>query len=174
MVGSAAMATELVTIATFGEALAAQMCRSTLAAGGVRAFVADEHLSTLNPHYVGAANGIRVQVQKADAERALEILKEAAAQAEDNDDDDDPEDHEHDDGPRCPSCASRYAYFEWSAGQVLLIVLLLGVPLFFLKKQWHCRRCDHRFRIASALRDDRKESPYRKPRRAAQAKSGET
>jgi hypothetical protein len=158
------VSTELVTIATFSEVLAAQMCRATLSAAGVRAFVADEHISTLNPHYMGAAIGIRVQVRRTDVDRALEILKEVAEQEQEPGDDDDDHD-EHDDGPRCPSCASRYAYYEWSLGQVLLILLLFGLPLFFIQKQWHCRRCDERFRIASG--PSLKESPYRKPRRAA-------
>ena len=46
-------------------------------------------------------------------------------------------------------------------------VLLFGLPLLFLTRQWHCRRCDHRFRIESA--PARPESPYRRPRRAAQS-----
>lgn len=163
--------TELVTVATFGEVLAAQMCRATLAAGGIRAFVADEHVSTLNPHYVGAASGIRVQVRRADVERAREILKAAAdAEEEAGDEEDAGDEDEHDDGPRCPRCEARYSYFEWSPGQVLLIVIMLGLPLLFLRKRWHCRRCDHRF--LPALVGERRESPYRKPRRAAQARPG--
>ena len=160
---------DLVTVATFGEVLQAQMCRATLAAGGVRAFVADEHASTLNPHYMGAANGIRVQVRGVDVPRALEILKHAATPAEGEEDAGD-EDHEHDDGPRCPRCEARYSYFEWSPGQVLLLVLLLGLPLLFLRKGWHCRRCDHRFLVAPS--GERPESPYRRSRRGAQARSG--
>jgi hypothetical protein len=162
------VSSELVTVATFGEVLAAQMCRARLASAGVRAFVADEHLSTLNPHYMGAALGIRVQVRQADLARALEILKEAAERKDEDEGEDD--DDEHDDGPRCPSCASRYSYFEWSAGQMFLIVLLVGLPLLFLHKQWHCRRCDHRFRIVSA--PERKDSPYRKPRASTRARPG--
>jgi rubredoxin len=162
--------TELVTVATFGEVLQAQMCRAKLGAGGVRAFVADEHTSTLNPHYLGAASGIRVQVRRVDVPRALEILKVAANESEDEGDDAGDEDPELDDGPRCPRCEARYSYFEWSPGQVLLIVLMLGLPLLFLRKTWHCRRCDHRFLPAPL--GDRRESPYRKPRRGSQARPG--
>ena len=162
--------TELVTVATFGEVLQAQMCRATLVARGIRAFVADEHASTLNPHYVGAASGIRVQVRRADLERARELLsaEEAAAEAEaDAVEDEDPD---HDDGPRCPRCEARYSYFEWSRSQVLLLLLLLGLPLLFFRKTWHCRRCDHRFLPLSS--GERRESPYRRPRRGAQARPG--
>ncbi|NUQ78235.1 MAG: DUF2007 domain-containing protein [Polyangiaceae bacterium] len=157
--------TELVTVATFGEVLEAQMCRSTLAAGGVRAFVADEHLSTLNPHYVGAASGIRVQVRRVDVPRALEILKAASEAGEEDEGDEEDEDSAHDDGPRCPQCAARYSYFEWSPVEVIFIVLMLGIPLLFMRKRWHCRRCDHRFLPISA--GERRESPYRRPRRGA-------
>ena len=161
--------TELVTVATFGEVLEAQMCRATLIAGGVRAFVADEHVSTLNPHYVGAASGIRVQVRRLDVERALEILKQPVEEPGEAEDEE-AEDPEHDDGPRCPRCEARYSYFEWSPGQVIVILLFLGIPLFFLQKAWHCRRCDHRFLPAPGV--ERRESPYRRPRRGAQARPG--
>jgi hypothetical protein len=157
------MPSELVTIATFGEVTAAQLCRATLTASGVRAFVADEHLSTLNPHYMGASAGIRVQVHKADEARALEILAAAAPPAEEEEDDDDESSEE--DGPRCPRCGARYSYYEWSSGQVLLIALFLGLPLLFMKKKWSCRRCHHRYRLPEGTA--RAESPYRKPRRGA-------
>lgn len=157
-------AAQLVTIATFGEVTAAQLCRATLAASGVRAFVADEHISTLNPHYMGASVGIRVQVRKADEARALEILAAAAApMGEDEDEDEDESSGE--DGPRCPRCGARYSYYEWSSGQMVLIVLLLGLPLLFMSKQWSCRRCHHWYRLPEGAA--RAESPYRKPRRGA-------
>jgi rubredoxin len=158
------MSAELVTIATFGEVTAAQLCRATLSASGVRAFVADEHLSTLNPHYMGASAGIRVQVRKADEARALEILAAAAPAAEDEEEEDEDE-SSAEDGPRCPRCGARYSYYEWSSWQVVLIALLLGLPLLFMSKQWSCRRCHHRYRLPEGA--PRAESPYRKPRRGA-------
>jgi len=161
------MPMELVTVATFGEAIEAQLCRATLSSSGIRSFVPDEHVSTLNPHYMGATAGIRVQVQKADAERAIEIL--GAAPPPDPHSDEDEEEPLEDDGPRCPLCSARYSYYEWSPGQKLLLVLFVGLPLLFLKKSWHCRRCDHRFRLEPGA--VRPESPYRKPRRASQTQS---
>jgi hypothetical protein len=153
----------LVTVATYSAAFEAQIARSALAAHGVRAFIADEHLTTLNPHYMGAALGIRLQVHHPDLERAAEILSATAAGADGEDDEDD--DEAAADGPRCPQCEARYAYREWSSGQILLILLLLGIPLLFLEKHWHCRKCHAYWAPAGA--PPRPRSPYRAPKRKA-------
>lgn len=154
---------QLVTVATYSESVEAQMGRSALSAHGVRAFIADEHVATLTPHYIGRSLGIRLQVPRADLERAAEILRPPAA------DDDRELDEEDDaaelDGPKCPACGARYAYREWAPGQVLFIIALLGLPLLVLKKRWHCRKCDAYWPPAPAA--PRAENPYRAPRRAA-------
>lgn len=152
----------LVTVATYGEAVEAQMGRSALVAHGIRAFIADEHAATLNPHYIGSALGIRLQVPQADLERAAEILR---APTEDDDEDNEDDDAAELDGPKCPQCGARYAYREWSLGQVLFILALLGLPLLALKKRWHCRKCDAFW--APGADAPRHGSPYRAPRRSA-------
>lgn len=151
----------LCTVATYSEAFEAQIARSKLVALGVRAFIADEHLTTLNPHYMGAALGIRLQVHHADLERAAEILSAPAADEVADEDDDEG----HADGPKCPRCGARYAYREWSSGQLFVIVLLLGLPLLLLQKQWHCRRCQAYW--PPPLPQPMRGSPYRAPRRSA-------
>lgn len=158
---SAAVAGPLATVATYSEVFEAQLARSALTAHGLRAWIADEHLTTLNPHYMGAASGIRLQVRRTDLERAAEILSAAGTAAGNEDDEDDEAEA---DGPRCPRCEARYAYREWSSGQLLAVVLLLGLPLFFLQKRWHCRKCDTYWRPGAA--PPRPLSPYRTPRRA--------
>ena len=165
---AASVAGSLATVATYSETFEAQIARSALSAHGVRAFIADEHLATLNPHYIGAASGIRLQVRRADLERAAEILSAATTAAEDDPEDED--DEAKADGPRCPRCEARYAYQDWSAGQLLVIALLLGLPLLFLQKRWHCRKCHAYWRPGAA--PPRPESPYRAPRLAARRDRG--
>ncbi|WP_159397836.1 DUF2007 domain-containing protein [Sorangium cellulosum] len=155
-------AERLITVATYSEAMEAQMGRSALIAHGIRAFIADEHVSTLTPHYIGRALGIRLQVPHSDLERATEILK--SPHSDEDHDNDEEDDAAELDGPKCPTCAARYAYREWSPGQVLAIVVLLGLPLLVLKKQWHCRKCDTYWRPGAA--PPKHGNPYRAPRGA--------
>ncbi|WP_437732400.1 putative signal transducing protein [Sorangium sp. So ce1335] len=161
--GAPAGSEQLVTVATYSESVEAQMARSALSAHGVRAFIADEHVATLTPHYIGRSLGIRLQVPRADLERAAEILKPPAV-------DDDRELDEEDeaaeiDGPKCPACGARYAYREWALGQILVILALLGLPLLVMKKRWHCRKC-HAY-WAPETPAPRAGNPYRTPRGAA-------
>lgn len=162
-----------VTVATFGHLLDAQLCKATLVAGGLRAFLPDEHTLSLNPHYIGAAQGIRVQVAEADRDRALSLLRaaseaRAAAEQEEREEENRSDwdgDADHEEGPRCPACGRRYCYFEWTPIQKVFILILLGIPLMVLKKKWHCRACGKGFGIEKA--EDRAESPYRKARGGA-------
>lgn len=136
------------------------MGRAKLAAHGIRAFVTDEHLSTLNPQYMAAAGGVRLQVRRADETHAQEILNEPVPE-EDEDDD-------IEDGPPCPRCGKRYAYRGLPGWHTLVAVLLLGIPFLFLKKQWICGKCHHPFGTPDGPAS--RAHPYRVPRDAARSK----
>jgi rubredoxin len=151
----------LVTVATFSSTLDAELGRAKLRAHGIRAFVSDEHLSTINPQYLAAAGGIRLQVRHADAETAEEIL---------GDTDEAPDDEDDEDGPQCPKCGARYVYHTWPPEVLLVSVMLLGLPLLFLKKPWHCRKCDHRFHPEPGPERTIEGHPYRQPRPATRAR----
>jgi hypothetical protein len=155
----------LVTVATYSEPLEAQIGRANLASHGIHAFIADEHLSTLNPHYIGAALGIRLQVLHPDLERASEILKSTPEDDDSGDTEEEDEAAAELDGPKCPRCEARYSYKEWSLDQLVLIVVLLGLPLLFLQKRWHCRKCDASWPPETA--SPKRGNPYRAPRRSA-------
>jgi hypothetical protein len=152
------------TIATFGDKLALELARARLAAAGIRCFVPDEHTSTLNPHYMAAAKGLSLKVRASDAEAALAVLSEPADEVGD-DEDDDGDDEEAHDGPRCPHCGARYAYFEWPPVLLFVSVFLLGLPLLFCRKSWHCRKCDRTFGAPPPVAVP--GGPYRAPRARA-------
>ncbi|UQA61899.1 DUF2007 domain-containing protein [Polyangium aurulentum] len=157
------MSSALRIIATYGDRTELEIARAKLAAAGIRAFARDEHTSTLNPHYMASAlGGHRLEVRAEDAELALEVLSETPEEDDQDDDDDATED-----GPRCPHCGARYAYFEWPPLLVLLSLLLLGLPLLFIRRQWHCRKCDRTFAAPAPLPCP--DGPYRSPRRGARA-----
>jgi hypothetical protein len=64
----------LTTIASFREAHTAHIARARLEAEGIPAFVADEHLSSVQWFYSDAIGGVKIQVPGAFAERALEVV----------------------------------------------------------------------------------------------------
>lgn len=150
----------LVTVATFSLPLEAQLGRARLSSHGIRAFVTDEHLSTMNPQYMAVAGGIRLQVRARDAVAAEEILSEPV-----------PPDYEEEhieDGPPCPSCGKRYANEGRPKWLTFFCLLLLGLPFLFVKKRWICGQCGHNW--SSSDKGAARAHPYRAARAAAQIK----
>ncbi|QMU30944.1 putative signal transducing protein [Adhaeribacter radiodurans] len=68
------MANKLITIATFPDAVKAQIMRGRLEAEGILAFIADEHTLTNQPFLYMAYGGVRLQVAEQDREQAQAIL----------------------------------------------------------------------------------------------------
>lgn len=64
----------LVVLTRLGDLTTAQLVCGRLEADGIAAYLPDEHMATQTWHLHWAIGGIRVQVRKADLERAREIL----------------------------------------------------------------------------------------------------
>jgi hypothetical protein len=69
---------EPVTIRTCRDIQEAQIVRSMLEAGGIKAFIPDENAAGLYPTQVLDTNGVRVQVSSDDAALARELLEKEA------------------------------------------------------------------------------------------------
>lgn len=67
---------EIVTLTRFGELTAAQLLCGRLDAEGIECFIPDEVMAAQTWHLNCAIGGIRVQVRRADLERARQILTE--------------------------------------------------------------------------------------------------
>ncbi|HTA77882.1 MAG TPA: DUF2007 domain-containing protein [bacterium] len=67
---------DLVTVARFSSGMEAQLARTKLESEDIEAYVADEHMMSINPMYDFALGGVRVQTKRSDAERALKILND--------------------------------------------------------------------------------------------------
>ncbi len=65
---------EPVTIRTCKDLQEAELIRSMLEAGGIKAFIPDENAASLWPSQVLDTNGVRVQVAADDAPRAKDLL----------------------------------------------------------------------------------------------------
>lgn len=68
------MENKLITIATFPDALKAQIMRGRLEAEGIPAYIADEHTITNQPFLYMAYGGVRLQVAEQDRNRAQAVL----------------------------------------------------------------------------------------------------
>jgi hypothetical protein len=68
------MENKLITIATFPDALKAQIMRGRLEAEGIPAYIADEHTITNQPYLYMAYGGVRLQVAEQDQNRAQAVI----------------------------------------------------------------------------------------------------
>lgn len=65
-----------ITVATFQYPHEAHVLQSTLEAEGIKVFLKDEFTVQVDPFLSNAVGGVKLQVHKADAERAIELLKD--------------------------------------------------------------------------------------------------
>ena len=99
-----------------------------------------------------------MQVQEADLDSARDILISALEARESGGSEVDwsevnpewtfdDEDDTHSDQYSCPSCESTEVFYEkFSKPLVFLSILLLGIPLPFLSREWSCRSCGERWK----------------------------
>ena len=64
----------MVVIASFGRPWEAQLAKARLEAEGIRAFLLDEQVISVNPFYSPALGGVKLAVAAQDAARARELL----------------------------------------------------------------------------------------------------
>ena len=124
----------MVTIARFSKAEDAHLLRMRLEAGGIPAFVQDEHLVQVIWFYSDAIGGIRVQVAEEDVAKARKLMKEEGA----------PPDPAL--AMRCPFCnSSETEVNELPRRLAFLSILLVHFPLFPARRQYRCRSCGKRW-----------------------------
>lgn len=130
---------ELVTVASYTDAIQAHLARGRLEAEGIEAEVADEHYVSANWMMSNALGGVKLRVPERMAERAAQILRELEAgefalpeAARDE--------------THCPRCGSDAV--EASSGSWRIAVLglhLFQLPLPFTRFSHRCRHCGHRW-----------------------------
>ncbi len=143
---------ELITIATFLYPNEAYIQKAKLEAGGVLSFVADDYVSTMNWLYTTAIDGVKLQVEISDIERALEILDR---KADINDICEEANDTSNDE-TRCPECESinlnyytfepRLVFLSWVLILILAFTFIVATQSFalpFIKRKWKCGDCGY-------------------------------
>jgi hypothetical protein len=137
-------ADRLVTIAAFSEPIEAHLARSRLECEGVACSLADEHIVGVYWLSTSAVGGVKLQVRERDREHGLRVLEEASSRPASS-----AEWVTGDlDAPRCPNCGSLKVDRErFQRRLVFLSWALLGIPLPFLRRYQHCRRCNERWPV---------------------------
>lgn len=148
------MSNKLITVASCSEPIEGHLLRTRLEDEGIRCFVADEHTVSANWFYSNAIGGMKLQVCEADLDEARDILISALEERESDDASVDWSEVNPDwtfdaetetaseEQYSCPNCDSTEVFYEkFSKQWVFLSILLLGIPLPFLSREWSCRSC---------------------------------
>jgi hypothetical protein len=138
--GAAPAGAGLITIATFAQSWEAHLAVGRLEEMGIPAAIADENIvATGGGLYTNMTGGVKVQVPRAEAGRALAAL------------------------PRrvrakivfCPKCRSEDTrQIEFSPGVKALFLLMLGLPYLFVQRPWYCVACGNAWRPVAVKEDE--------------------
>lgn len=143
---------DLVTLQRFQDLPAAHLARGLLESAGIHAWLQDDNLVRMDWFYANAIGGIRLQVDRADAEEARKILEQpmpatidlgaGAAFAQ----------------PQCPQCGSMEIGIEKdnpSRGVSLAALAAFALPVPAGSSVWRCDACGARWKeINDESRDD--------------------
>jgi hypothetical protein len=125
---------ELVTVRVFTSVPDAQVACTALLAAGLDASLRDEHLVSMQWLYSNAVGGVKLQVPAEQAEEARALLDTAAIVETPTPATDDEE--------ACPECHSpQTESVLWGRQPAFLTWLVLGLPLFPVRRFRRCRRC---------------------------------
>lgn len=133
----------LILLKTFDNAIDAHILKARLEGEGVRCYIFDEHIVTLNPLYSLSVGGIKLKIDESDLELARLILADIRNT---------PFTTEEDMVIVCPRCQSDklisgYRSFRGVDGffSALFSLLLSVFPLYY-RSVYKCTRCGKEFR----------------------------
>lgn len=121
---------KLEVLATFENAIDAEIVRGRLESDGIPCHVLDGGIVGMNWTLSNAVGGVKLVVRAEDLENARALLIE-----------DESSSTEDEGWGACPSCQSRKLelYFERRITNITWI--LIGIPLLFPSKKYRCRSC---------------------------------
>ncbi len=151
------MEDDLVTIRNYAfgpdPAGEAELARIKLESAGIPCFLAGREFASTYWLAAGANRGVKLQVKRSDAQRALEVLgPESAAPAQEVEP---AAGADESVTSLCPRCHSKEVVYErFSRRFFYLSLLVLGFPLLWGRGRYHCNHCGHTWRRPSPP-DDR-------------------
>jgi len=136
------MPSELVTVASFRDIPSAGLAQSILESEGINCFLDNQFTVGVNWLYSNALGGVKLKVNKSNAEKAIELLKslndpvEVSAQ---------PEEGMLPDSA-CPNCGDTDIVAINYQRKFAALSILFSLPLFIFRKRYRCRKCGHKFK----------------------------
>lgn len=118
------------TLTTVSWIFEADLLCSQLATYGIKTNIPDQSTAGVIPLLGNAMGGIRIQVDAEDFDRAVSALREIQSTSTDNKE------------TFCPKCGSsevKYKRESWVF--FACIIIFMGIPLFWLRKKFHCYSC---------------------------------
>ena len=129
-----------VTVRRYRDLSEAIVARSMLESAGIGVYLRDENLVRLDWQVSNFIGGIRLQVEVADEQNALELLSQPIQNSISYNQADEFTQ------PHCPSCGSPNITFEGaSRGAAIASLYILSLPLPFGHKTWICGTCGARW-----------------------------
>ena len=132
------MAEELVTLWVYRDLPEALLAKGKLESEGIECFLDDENMVRMDWFWSNAVGGIKLRVEKGDAEAAWEVLGEAIPATLSID-----ETGKEYRQPQCPKCSSLDIKFESVSEFALPVLYVFSLPLPFQKKSWKCEDCGY-------------------------------
>lgn len=134
---------DFITLRTFDNSIETHILKSKLESEGIRCYIFDEHIVTMNPLFNQTVGGIKLRIAATDLERAQVILNQI-----------DEVEVKSEDGTivNCPKCGSNSYYSGYKSMKgtkgilsIVISFLFLVFPVYFktLKK---CKSCGHEFK----------------------------
>jgi hypothetical protein len=134
-----------VTIKTFTLPSEAVVIRARLESEGIECFLKDELTAQVNPFYSNAVGGVKLQVRENKQQEAIEILTNSDGKAELEEQ---PAESHISGEVICPHCCSDdVSKGKYSERAFAISILLLGFPLPFISKTFHCFNCGKEFKV---------------------------
>lgn len=127
----------------------AHLAKGVLEAEGFEVQIKDEMTAQVNNFYSTAIGGVKLLVSEADAKRAYAVLEEAGyIKEKEAEKDKKLETFTKEYAHSCPYCQSDDVIRKKTPGYIVLFsILLLGLPLPFMKKTYYCFDCKREWRV---------------------------
>ncbi len=139
---------EIITVMRFYDVSQAEMAVGILEDEGIKCGLVGANLYNVNFFYGLASGGIKLEVRRSDAARAVELLRQAFSSEQAIDDAElTQQAGAEDDDEKCPHCGSANIAFEKYARRTFFLgIVLFGFPLPVRKNEYHCLDCGNRWR----------------------------
>lgn len=135
---------ELVIVREYRDLLEAHMAKGNLESAGIKAYLVDDNIVSLNWFYSNLVGGVKLKVHPEDVDAANEILNQPIPESLSVEGVGDYEQ------PKCPKCQSLDVSYRELQKLASYGSAYLGVPIPVHKKAWSCHACGNEWQETEA------------------------